>query len=1506
MSDWYKILGSVGAGILLIVALVGSQSFVTTAQIRNALAENPTAQLILFTNLTKNRLELIGRSIDPNIEFTKWRFEDIYVKAYLGNDLVSTSEWRIYNGTTQIKYREVKGVRYNYSKTEAWIIEEADYFLDSYHKNYVGTAIRIINIFPSSNKESIELVSNYTGLRFQYLIDFDNHDDGERIDADFGGNSVLNYSDVTLDWTADKDKVSSAYKYGNGKMYINFKADEYQVDPKIVIGAYTLNYDFANLSYYGKPINRVYESRISSGNLPVLIRVTGPSDINIPRDKFKSLLSYAQDKGALNLTGITVEMAYNNTFEVAEWVHNFTCTQQYNATNGSYYGVCVDNGHWNNYTDWEFAWRELNHLPDPVPIKVNQPYLINFRGEWAAKLGDYAVDVVPSLMDYPLTELAWWNVSYLYRYPISSTAETSGFPFAVNNSYGVGGSGIWTKNSTEQIYLYCTASGCGSGDIAIANETAEKYWENESDLLGNTPTSVWVGYEGVYHLDTLNDSTANNRDFVNNGATEVPAIFGNGYDFEEDDSDYLYTNTDYDADAIRFVSVWLKPESWSGVNVPIELKNSGDNDGFAFWTSSGWFHAQFYDSPDDADAKVEELPPVGNWTLVTATVDAGDNKVRLYYNKTLKATSANAVGSISNNVDLYLGTYREHDNYYYDGIMDRMVISETNLGVGYINDSVDNFASLTSLGAEESVPKGILYSGVGANDTTPAVDDTVKMYAYWITQNGTLGDYIFSWNASGSWANDSSVALGGNGTWSNVTKDMADAYEGNTIGWRIYANNTPDASWNETGIQSIVVDRTLMDIDLNSPANATWSSSKTVTFTYTPTFALGILNTTIFTNETSWSEKAWNGSAVNNATTNTIDVTFSDDGAYLWTAGGYNENDYFNISSANRTIHVDSTSPSWALDEPSNNTYHKDDFFINWTLTETNNDTVLWTNDSWVTNYSCVGTNDILVDVSAWGDGIKQVYIWANDSAGNTGVEMINFTIDTVSPVWALDSPANDTYYNSNFYFNFTLTETNRNTEKWTNDSYTTNYSFSSDWDDLVDVSSWGDGAKTVIAWADDKAGNIGTETFTFTIDTTAPKYSGLVPADNYYSSITGTTFNLTITDNLGGPYKAELYTNETGSFIVEETAHVANNTAQSFSHTLSEGVYQWYIIITDNGTNTNQTPTRTITVDTTAPVWALDSPANESVQSDDFTVVWSLTELNVGTTLWTNDTYATNHTFDTNYNISIPSLTYGEGQHNITVWANDSAGNTGTDTMFFNLSFNSPSFGAITSTPAANIDYREDIYFNVSVASSPLTIDYVYFESNYSGSDANYTIVTGEGSKSYAAGYKIISDGNWTVDEVFYGKFWANNSHGWNCSEALARAVKDLDINVTWANSSIQNMNDTFYYLQFNITNSSAPYYFLANDTTSTIPTWNITNIGSVNEEIRLYLGASPETGYTFWVSQTYAGSKISINESASYNFDIAQTAYQPLWWWIYINTTAVNYSFSAPTIYLEVWEDI
>jgi hypothetical protein len=108
------------------------------------------------------------------------------------------------------------------------------------------------------------------------------------------------------------------------------------------------------------------------------------------------------------------------------------------------------------------------------------------------------------------------------------------------------------------------------------------------------------------------------------------------------------------------------------------------------------------------------------------------------------------------------------------------------------------------------------YSNVGTN-TTKAGQPCLFSVKW--TDNVGLSSFIFGWNASGTWQNDTKVTLSGTAAWSNVSKvlPLADA----VIGWRIWCNDTSN-NWNDTGIQVLITSgATVQPIDTVKPSEMT-------------------------------------------------------------------------------------------------------------------------------------------------------------------------------------------------------------------------------------------------------------------------------------------------------------------------------------------------------------------------------------------------------------------------------------------------------------------------------------------------------------------------------------------------------------------------------------------------------------------------------------------------------------------------------------------------------------
>jgi hypothetical protein len=95
------------------------------------------------------------------------------------------------------------------------------------------------------------------------------------------------------------------------------------------------------------------------------------------------------------------------------------------------------------------------------------------------------------------------------------------------------------------------------------------------------------------------------------------------------------------------------------------------------------------------------------------------------------------------------------------------------------------------------------YSNVGYNSTLAG--NNTLFSCYWQDAVGLSG-FIFSWNGTGTWQNDTWIALSGVSAWSNVTKTLSSTV-GIVIGFKWYCNDV-DSNWNSTVTQTLVTTAT--------------------------------------------------------------------------------------------------------------------------------------------------------------------------------------------------------------------------------------------------------------------------------------------------------------------------------------------------------------------------------------------------------------------------------------------------------------------------------------------------------------------------------------------------------------------------------------------------------------------------------------------------------------------------------------------------------------------------
>ncbi|MCK5063164.1 MAG: LamG domain-containing protein, partial [Candidatus Aenigmarchaeota archaeon] len=235
----------------------------------------------------------------------------------------------------------------------------------------------------------------------------------------------------------------------------------------------------------------------------------------------------------------------------------------------------------------------------------------------------------------------------------------------------------------------------------------------------------------------------------------------------------------------------------------------------------------------------------------------------------------------------------------------------------------------------------IIYPQYSLNQTNSTEAGTDVLFSLYWTDNDLAG-YIFSFdNCTGTFENDSYVAMTGTGNWSNVSKQI-NSTVGCMIQWQVYANNTAgnmntSEIFNFTTISS--GDSTYPTITIQSPANDTYST-QSIWF-----------NVTL--NETgSWCGYSLDGAA--NVTMDGSGMTWYKENLTM-TESSHNVtfscNDTegnMNASAVTEYFTIDSIYPTYTTVNPSNNSifYEPAEFSFNITTSENTNMTVYYWNSS--------------------------------------------------------------------------------------------------------------------------------------------------------------------------------------------------------------------------------------------------------------------------------------------------------------------------------------------------------------------------------------------------------------------------------------------------------------------------------------------------------------------------------------------------------------------------------
>jgi len=256
------------------------------------------------------------------------------------------------------------------------------------------------------------------------------------------------------------------------------------------------------------------------------------------------------------------------------------------------------------------------------------------------------------------------------------------------------------------------------------------------------------------------------------------------------------------------------------------------------------------------------------------------------------------------------------------------------------------------------------------------------------------------------------------------------------------------------------------------------------------------------------------------------------------------------------------------------------------------------------TNASVIkDTDTVLTASSAQSDGTHTAYVNCTDLAGNIGKSSttISVGVDNTAPTVTISSPAVGSWTNDNTpAITFKFTDTASNSASCTIDingtAYGINTGVVNNTNTNVDVNASlaeAAGYSLKVNCTDNVGGNLGSSSAqSLNIDTAAPSAVNLrsPAADNYandntpnlvfnFSDATSTTANCTIYMN------DTIYGNNASTVNWTDTTITATTVPDALN-------YAWWVNCTDQAGNVKKSSVRTISIDATAPVVTISSPA--------------------------------------------------------------------------------------------------------------------------------------------------------------------------------------------------------------------------------------------------------------------------------------------------------------------------
>ena len=384
------------------------------------------------------------------------------------------------------------------------------------------------------------------------------------------------------------------------------------------------------------------------------------------------------------------------------------------------------------------------------------------------------------------------------------------------------------------------------------------------------------------------------------------------------------------------------------------------------------------------------------------------------------------------------------------------------------------------------------------------------------------------------------------------------------------------------------------------------------------------------------------------------------------------------------TYTVDDTLPVFVSVDPENGSYVSSRSNITVVLSDVNGMSVSWYNN---------GSANITFDSSysfnpGWSaDGGKDLYVWANDTAGNVNETLYYFVVDDSSPLISLVFPANGSFIKNDDSVILNSTDYGAGVDKlWYFNGSGVNHTVSGF---VGFVPGWSaDGDYTLDVWSNDMLDNVNYSVFWFYVDTTGPDTGSNYTSSGWVNEDQDVLLACNDGDGVGCNVTMSCVRNYGSTECLSYSELDMINVSCTFGETC-----QKYVHFRSNDSLGNYGPfndTAIVRIDKEAPSITVQNPKGMQVVSGMVDILTGVADSGIGVNAsWydinvtaANGTLNESSGWDAVWNSSGVS----DGIYNLTVHANDSFGYARSISVLFRVDNN---------LPTAAIYYPEEVYLN-------------------------------------------------------------------------------------------------------------------------------------------------------------------------------------------------------------------